>query len=202
MTEEVSLPDDDEDFELDVLEEYPSLKVVAPFLAVMKKVHWFSNLGEDPDQDVVKVAREYADRLGFPDAWPAFLGDWEEAAEAAESLGFNSPAWEAEEQLRASLTETLMLMLDEETLELVTMHVNQEMSPIIEEHVQEVAEDLGIEDEEFLLAAMGAAAQACYLAVLAVMSGAGEDHPLVVRFRIFEAGYWPIGILGNSFLIY
>ena len=192
----------DEILDEDILDTYPSLKTVAPFIEVMRSVRWFRMIGENPAAPVVKDAQAYADALGFPDAWPGFLGDWEEASEAAQSLDFNSPAWEAEEQLRAALTEEALSMLGEDILELVTTHIAQEMNTIIEENADEAAEYLRIDDAEFITAIKGAAVQACYTAALVTMVGAGEDHPFVRRFRLFEAGYWPIGILGNSFLIF
>ncbi len=194
--------EDDFDEIDDIFEELPTLKSVAPFLALASNVHWFRTLGEDVDSRTVDIARAYADSLGFPDAEPAFLADWEEAADAAENTEINSPAWEAEEQLRASLTDDMLGVLDEQTLEMVMTHVAQTVSEAIETAAGEAAQELRIFDEEFVRATSGAAAQATYQAALAAMTGAEEDHPFVLRFQLFERGRWPIGIIGNSFLIF
>ncbi|TNE65147.1 MAG: hypothetical protein EP335_06275 [Alphaproteobacteria bacterium] len=186
----------------DLFDEFPSLRLVAPFLALAENVRWFRGLGELPDARTANLAREYAAALGFPDAEPAFLGDWAEAAEAAESADYNSPAWEAEEQLRAALTADVLEVIDEQTLELVMTHVVQSVSEAIEAAVEEAADDLRVADEEFMNAAFGAAVQACYLAALVAMAGADEDHPFTLRFQLFERGRWPLGIVGNSFLIF
>ncbi len=194
---------DIEDTDLDELfEESPSLKAVAPFLTLASNVRWFRTLGEDVDRRTVDLARAYANALGFPEAYPAFMADWEEAADAAENTEVNSPAWEAEEQLRATLTDDALDVLDEQTLEMVMTHVAQGTSEAIEAAAMEAAQELRIFDEEFVRATSGAAVQATYQAALAAMTGAEEDHPFVLRFQLFEKGRWPIGIIGNSFLIF
>ncbi|NVJ71296.1 MAG: hypothetical protein HWE08_13125 [Alphaproteobacteria bacterium] len=191
--------DDDID---EIFEELPTLKSVAPFLALAGNVHWFRTVGEDPDMETVNLARAYAEALGFPEAEPGFLGDWEEAADAAENTEINSPAWEAEEQLRAALTDDVLGVLDEQTLEMVMTHVASGVSEAIEQGATEAAQELRIFDEEFVRATSGAAVAASYQAALAAMTGADEDHPFALRFQLFEKGRWPIGIIGNSFLIF
>jgi len=186
----------------DLFDDFPSLKSVAPFLAVAQNVRWFRTLGERPAKYVQEHAREYADSLGFPEADPVFLPGWEDAAFAAENPEVNSPAWEAEEQLRAALTMDVLDAVDEDTLQMVMAHVAQTITPHIDEAANEAREYLRIEDEEFVQAAAGAAAQACYQAALVGMAGPEDEHPFVKRFQIFEEGHWPIAILGNSFLIF
>ncbi|MFC4346678.1 hypothetical protein ACFO5Q_02310 [Kordiimonas lipolytica] len=186
----------------EIFDDLPSLKSVAPFVALASNVRWFRTLGEDPDRQTVEIARAYAEALGFPEAEPGFLADWEEAADAAENTEVNSPAWEAEEQLRAALTDDALGVLDEQTLEMVMTHVTGAVSETIEESATEASRDLRILDEEFVRATSGAAVQATYQAALAAMTGAEEDHPFALRFQLFEKGRWPIGIIGNSFLIF
>ncbi len=186
----------------DLFEEYPSLRAVAPFLALAQEVRWYRMLGEMADGESAALARQYSEALGFPDADPAFVPDWEDAAAAAENTDYNSPAWEAEEQLRASLTDDVLAILDENTLELVMTHVVSSVSEAIEAAVDEAAEDLRISDDNFVQAAYGAAIQALYHATLVALAGAEDDHPFVLRFQLFEKGRWPIGILGNSFLVF
>ncbi|MEX0299229.1 MAG: hypothetical protein AB3N28_09175 [Kordiimonas sp.] len=195
------MQDLDNDIE-DLFDDFPSLKSVAPFVEVAKNVRWFRALSEQPAEYVRKYARDYADILGFPEADPVFLPEWEDAAFAAENPEYNSPAWEAEEQLRAALTTDVLSAVDEGTLQMVMTHIAQEITPVIDESADEAREYLRIDDGEFVQAAAGAAAQACYQAALVGMAGAEDDHPFVRRFQIFEAGHWPIAILGTSFLIY
>lgn len=186
----------------DLFEDYPSLRSVAPFLLVAENVHWFRTLGEKPYAETKTAARDYADLLGFPEADPVFLPEWEDAAAAAENTEYNSPAWEAEEQQRAVLTSDVLNLIDEDVLEMVMTHIAGTLTPIIDAAAQEAAEYLRIEDEEFVRAASGAAIQACYQAALVGLVSPEDEHPFVNRFEIFEAGHWPIAIIGNSFLVF
>lgn len=195
-------PEADIDVNEDVLDEHPTLKSVAPFVTLAGDVRWFRALGERPDSQARKLAADYTYALGFPEAEPVFLPEWEDAAAAAENTDLNSPAWEAEEQLRAALTDEVLLALDPETLEMVMAHIAQSITLAIDESAKEAAEFLRIDDESFVLAISGAAAQATYQAALVGMAGEEEDHPLAIRFQLFEKGHWPIGIIGNSFLIF
>jgi len=186
----------------DLFEDYPSLRSVAPFLLVAENVHWFRTLGERPYTETKTAARDYADLLGFPEADPVFLPEWEDAAAAAENTEFNSPAWEAEEQQRAVLTSDVLDLIEEDVLEMVMTHIAGTLTPVIDAAAQEAAQYLRIEDEEFVRAASGAAIQACYQAALVGLVSPEDEHPFVKRFQIFEAGHWPIAIIGNSFLVY
>ncbi|MBL4787731.1 MAG: hypothetical protein JKY60_01310 [Kordiimonadaceae bacterium] len=186
----------------DLFDDFPSLKSVAPFLEVAKNVRWFRSVGERPQDETRIFARDYADLLGFPEADPVFLPLWEDAAAAAENTEYDSPAWETEEQQRAALTSDVLGVLDEDLLEMVMTHVAASVSPVIEEAAAEMVEFLQIPDEEFVRAVSGAATQACYQAVLVGLASPEDDHPFVKRFQIFEAGHWPIAVIGNSFLIF
>lgn len=186
----------------DLLEELPTLSGVAAFIAVVNNMHWFRTLGEMPSDNDRRLAEAYGPALGFPEAEPAFLFDWEDAAAAAESNDINSPSWEAEEQLRASLTDDLLSVLDEDTFEMVLTHINESTIPAIEAAAEDAADYLRIDDGEFVRAAAGAAVQAVHQAALVMLTGADDDHPFALRFRLFERGRWPIGVTGASFLIY
>ena len=186
----------------DVLEEHPTMKSVAPFVMLASDVRWFRALGDRPDSEARKLAADYTAALGFPEADPVFLPEWEDAATAAENTDYNSPAWEAEEQLRAVLTDEVLLALDADTLDMVMTHIAQSITVAIDEAAKEAAEFLRIDDESFVLAISGAAAQATYQAALVGMAGEEEEHPFAIRFQLFEKGHWPIGIIGNSFLIF
>ncbi|WP_374763145.1 hypothetical protein [Yunchengibacter salinarum] len=194
------LPDDDET--APVLDEYPSLKSVAPFLSLATQAGWFRALGERASDHERTLARDYVDMLGFPDAEPVFLADWDDAMAAAEVPDFNHAAWEAEEQLRATLTLEVLTMIDEGTLDMVTAHVQQKVAGPVIAAAEEAADYLRIEDTQFLQALAGAGVQAAWQAALVVMAGGGEEHPFTLRFRLFECGRWPIGVLGRTFSIY
>jgi hypothetical protein len=53
-----------------------------------------------------------------------------------------------------------------------------------------------------IMAAVGAATQACHVAALVVLAAEEEDHSMALKFRLFEAGHWPLGVTGNSFHLF
>ncbi len=163
---------------------------------------WFRAIGDPLDQGLLDDARQYLDSLGFPEAEPALIPNWEDAAFAAESADWNSAAWEAEEQLRAHLIDMVHEEIDAVTVEVALTYVSGIASDAAMGGIREAADFLQIADEAFAQAAVGAAVQACHLAALVLAAGGTADHPFSLKFQLFESGRWPIGIAGNSFNIF
>ena len=118
-----------DDIDLEDLErELPGLARISRFARSLEGVPWFANLGEPLTPGARAAAERYLDGLGFPDADIAILVDWEDAADAAEILDHQSPAWEAEELLRADLTGRALETLSEEALKLAMTLVAEKVS--------------------------------------------------------------------------
>ncbi|WP_138379003.1 hypothetical protein [Luteithermobacter gelatinilyticus] len=183
-------------------EDYPTLVQVGRFARLIAGISWFRNIGEPLSNDVRELARAYGDALGFPGADVAQIYDWDEAAATLETHDLNSPAWEAEEQLLSALHHQALDILDPQMLEVALTHVNSQASDAITERVMSAADLWGIEDEELLRASIGTAIHACYQAALVVAAGESEDHPFALKFRLFEKGWWPLGIVGNTLNIF
>lgn len=178
------------------------LKALNQFGTKLVSTPWFKTIGEPLNDQVLSLANQFTGNLGFPDAVPALIPNWTEAAEAAEALDWNNPSWEAEEALRADLTVRATDLLGEETLEIAMMTLQQLASPIIEESINEAALYLGIQDDTFTRAAHGAAIRGLYLAALVLIVGESEDHPFTAKYQLFELGRWPLDIFGQSFNIF
>ncbi len=52
-----------------------------------------------------------------------------------------------------------------------------------------------LDDPGLAKAAAGAASQACHQAALASLAAAGPTHAFALKFRLFAAGRWPLGIV-------
>ena len=50
--------------------------------------------------------------------------------------------------------------------------------------------------------AAGAAAQACHQAALALAVAAPPEHVFAVKYRLFAAGRWPLGIVGDRCFVF
>lgn len=185
----------------DVFEQLPGLKTFQPFTQMASQTHWFRAIGETPDPLVVTLAEDYAAALGFPECRPYFIREWQEAADAFVTADMNSPAWEAEEQLRVGLAAELSDAIGEDMLMMLMSSLGEQIAPSLEQAAIEASEYLRIDDEEFLRSAIGAGVQVCHQAAMVAMTEAGDDHPFALRFSLFEKGHWPIGIFGGSFLL-
>jgi len=182
--------------------ELPALARIRRFAAAAARIDWLGHVGEHPGPKTMDMAERYIDALGFPDARVALVTDWAEAAAAAETLDFDSAAWEAEEQLRAALTTDALAQVSEEALSVALTHVAAEVNAPIRSSIEEA---LAIWDEPgdaMLDLAVGSAVQACHHGALVLAAQTEEDHPFALKFRLFEAGRWPIGVAGLSFNLF
>ena len=193
------MADFDEDTEL---EDYPGLHAAARFARMIPDVPWFASLGRPFAAAEILAAEGYLANLGFPDARLTAVPDWEDAEEAARNPDWNTEWWEAEEQLRAGLTAEAAQLSDEETLNVVLTLVAQRASEIVHGRAAAAGAAVGGDHEALIRAAAGAATQACYQAALVLAAEAEEDHPFALKYRLFEAGRWPLGIVGQTFHLF
>ena len=193
---------DEDDVEIDALGDYPTLVLVSRFTKLIPRTDWFRYVGEPLEQDVLDKARAYLDVLGFPEATPAEVGDWQEAAYSLETNDWNSPFWEVEQQLMAALTVEVTDTIDPKLLEMVLAHVTSVASEYVGEGVMAAADRWDMHDEELMKAAIGEGVQACYQAALVIAAGVDEAHPFTLKYQMFETGWWPLGVMGNTFNIF
>ncbi len=197
-----------DDRDLEALErELPALARVRRFAHALDRIPWFANLGEPLTPGARALARAYADGLGFPDADVAVLVDWDDAASAAEHEGWNSPAWEAEESLRADLTGRALEILSEDALGIALTLIAERVAEPAKEAMEQASFIWDVEDESQKQLAVGAAVQAAHLAALVLIVAAdpdfdADDHPFTAKFRLFEFGRWPVGVIGSSFNLF
>lgn len=135
------------------------------------------------------------------------LMDWEDAAAVAESLDWQSPAWEAEESLRADLTGRALDLLSEDALRIGMALIAEKVSEPAKDAVEELSYLSDLDDEQIKTLCVGAAVQAANGAALALIAAAdsdfdAENHPLAAKFRLFEFGRWPVSITGSSFNLF
>ncbi|MDA1098832.1 MAG: hypothetical protein O2967_07580 [Proteobacteria bacterium] len=186
------------------LADFPGLLAVSQFVRMLGGVPWFGGLGLELDGREVLLAEEYLLALGFPEARIAPVMDWQEAADAAANPEWNTDWWEAEEQIRMALVAEACLLADEDTVMVALTHLQNQAVQAVAESAELAAEAAGIDDEELIRAAAGGAAQGIYQAglLLAAENENDEHHAFALKYRLFESGRWPIGVIGNSFHIF
>ncbi|MAW79386.1 MAG: hypothetical protein CMI63_04060 [Parvularcula sp.] len=194
--------------DLEALErELPGLARLSRFARSLDRIPWFANIGEALTPGAKAAASDYCAGLGFPDAEIAMLMDWEDAAAVAESLDWQSPAWEAEESLRADLTGRALDLLSEDALRIGMALIAEKVSEPAKDAVEELSYLSDLDDEQIKTLCVGAAVQAANGAALALIAAAdsdfdAENHPLAAKFRLFEFGRWPVSITGSSFNLF
>lgn len=196
------------DTDIEALErELPGLSALSRFARSLDRIPWFANLGEALTPGVQAAAGTYLEGLGFPQADIAILVDWEDAADAAESGDWDSPAWEAEELLRANLTAAAMETMSEDALRIGMTMIADKVSAAAKEAMEQAAYIWDMEDDASRTLAVGAAVQAAHGAALAIVAAAdpsfdAEEHALAAKFKLFEYGRWPVGVTGSSFNLF
>ncbi len=189
-----------EDFSLD---DVPTLAAVAGLARLIPQIPWFSTLGTVIDPDLRATADAYVAALGFPGASVADVVEWEDAEFAAANPDWNTEWWEAEEPLRIALTaQAVELLGDEEMLVVALTNVTKAAAECVHVAAAGAAGGIGRRNPALVRAAAGAATQASYQTALLLAAGGEEDHPFALKFRLFEAGRWPLGIVGSSFNIF
>ncbi|WP_300542637.1 hypothetical protein [Maricaulis sp.] len=197
--------DDPEDADIPrLLDEIPLLYKAKAFAESLNANTWFSRLGEPLDDREKDLARTYLDGLGFPEAEPALLSGWDEAAGAAESLDTDPMGWEAEEMLRTGLVSRALERLDEQAVGAALALVAQKTGDTARDAIEDAAAVADVEDMTLVHAAAGALAQAANGAALVVLAEAEGDeppHPFLARWRLFARGRWPVGLAGATYNI-
>ena len=207
------------DIALEALEaELPALTVLRDFANRASRVSWFTELGEPLDNDCLDLVTLYLEGLGLPETSPAPLLDWRDAADAAQSMDINSEAWEIEEQFRSAATAEALTLISEEGLGIMLTHLASSLSEDVANCVEEALYMADEASSEALTnLAAGAAQQAVHGAALSLAAYAAHalksdphieaieldnddiaNHPLMLRFRLFEMGRWPVSLIGNS----
>ena len=193
--------DDLSDYELS---DFPGLLAASQFARMLRSVLWFTALGEPPDERELVLAEDYLVQPGFPDTEIVMIESWEDAADAALNPDWNTEAWEAEEQLRMGLIAEACERADEEMVMVALANISTAASESAQALAEGMLEADPRLDEELLRAAIGAVAQASYHSalVLAAEDEEPEQHPFSLKFRLFEAGRWPLGVIGRSFHLF
>jgi len=192
----MSEPDDEN--EVIDLEDYPGLVAVARFARGIARVSWFSRVGDPLDEFVRADAEAYLTALGYPEVFVADVAGWSEAEIAATNPDWNAVWWETEEQVRAGLTTDAIALVGAADVNASLTHVGAEVARVIPDAAAAAARRAGTEDDTLIHAAAGAGAQACFQAALVLAAAAEPDHPFAFKFRLFEAGRWPISVIGET----
>jgi hypothetical protein len=189
------------------LADFPGLMAVSQFARMLNTVPWFGVIGEPLDERELILAEDYLLNLGFPEATVSPVEDFETAEEAIRNHDLNTAFWEAEEQARMALYAEAVERADEEVLSMALTYVGHAATESIQFAAEAAVDAFGLQDEGLVRAAAGAAQQSCHLVAL-VLAAEFEDaedqerHPFALKYRLFEMGRWPLGLVGASYYLF
>lgn len=178
-----------------------ALPEVARFARGLRHLSWFAAVGQELTADERREAEDYLRALGIT-AEVATVADWREAERVTRDSQWSRAWWDEEERLRAALLGTAKEIHDEHTLMTALSRVTLDASDVVLGAASIAASRSLVANPALARVAAGAATQAAYQAGLALAAGAGDMHPFAIKFRLFAAGRWPLGLVGTAFHIF
>jgi len=169
------------------------------FLSGLDQAPWFAALGEALTPSERADAEGYLTGLGFENIDVHLITDWGQANAAIQDPNWDQRWWDSAERER----QALLLDANSAHTEIALMsglsRVTQAASKRLPGFAAEAAARHGISDQGLIKAASGAASEAAYQAALALAAGAPASHPFALKYNLFEAGHWPLAVVGNRF---
>lgn len=166
------------------------------------RVPWFAGVGQDLTAGEKRELRDYLRGLGFGAAPIAVTRDWPAAEAVTRDPGWTSAWWDAEERLRLALLERARQHWTEHELMTALTRVTDAATQVTLGAASTAAAREGVADPALARVAAGAASQAAYQAALVRAAGAQATHPFAVKFHLFAAGRWLLGLVGTVFHVF
>jgi hypothetical protein len=179
-----------------------TLAAVARFAESLRHLSWFAAVGQDLSDEERRETRDYVDAIGFPDALIEPVADWRAAEAATRDAQWSRAWWDAEEGERARLLQQAGKTHGQHALLAALSRVTLEASDVVLGAASIAALRSFIADPALARVAAGAATQAAYQAGLALAADAGDAHPFAIKFRLFAAGRWPLGLVASRFFVF
>lgn len=164
---------------------------------------WFSACGLPLEASDLREAVGYLAALGAGAATRVeAVASWDHAELIIRSPMWEPAWWEREEAERKRLLEQCIARLGRETA-LETLGLETSIGhDLIHGAAAIAAARGGVSDPALIRAAAGSASMAAHGQALARLAGAGVDHFFMRRYRLFEGGRWPLGVVDGAFHLF
>jgi hypothetical protein len=179
-----------------------ALAPVVAFADGLRHLSWFAAVGHELTAGERSEASDYLRAIALPDAEVVAVAEWRAAEAATRNARWSRAWWDAEECARSDLLARAGTLHDQRDLMAALSRVTLEASDVVLGAASIAAARSAIADPALARVAAGAATQAAYQAGLALAAGAGGMHPFAIKFRLFAAGRWPLGLVDQTFHVF
>ena len=182
-------------------ERVDALAPVQDFARTLAHASWFAACGEPLSDSEIADARAYVAALGQGALEIFAVPTWRDAAATAQRPDWSRDWWDEEARAQKELQHRAATRFGEAPL-LSALTAVTEAADALHGAAALALGRAGIADPALTRVAAGAAAQACHQAALALAAAAGPDHLFSIKYRLFAAGRWPLGIVGGCFFVF
>lgn len=169
--------------------------------AEIRAASWFAALGEPLTEGDRVDAKAYAAALAFDCMETGVAHDWPEAERLLKAPDWMSTWWDREEALRRELLAEAEALYPERTLWSSLTELTSEAGDLVHGKAATAATRMGNAARASIHVAAGAASQAVYQLAVARLAGHAAS-PFESKFRLYAAGRWPLGIVGNKLILF
>ena len=114
---------------------------------------------------------------------------------------FSPQWWDSEERHRQELTDKAAAALGKEMLHTRLTRISRNASDLLQGTASVALSRSGIADAGLAKSAAGAASIAVHQAALALAANCSGEHPFAAKFRLYQAGHWPLGLYDGDYYI-
>jgi len=174
---------------------------VAAFTAEIPRLKWFTAVGTALAPTVIADAERYVAALGLAPGPVAPVPSWREAAATTQRPDWSRDWWQAESACEQALQRQGAARFGLQPL-LAALTALAEIATGLQTCASAALAAAGLDDPALAKVAAGAAAQACHQRGLALLAGSESGHAFTVKFELFAAGRWPLGIVGGTCFVF
>ena len=183
-----------------------ALPALAQFAQRLGAASWFSVVGETLTAAELADTASYMTGLDLSDVTTREVASWGDAGMCIKAAGWNNAWWDAEDRLRLSLLAQAEQRFGDTVVLAALTGISEQVSDVVHGAAAVAATRSGIADQGLTRAAAGAATMACYQAAVSIAGhiegDLANDDPFIAKYRLFEAGHWPLCVRGAAFYIF
>lgn len=164
---------------------------------------WFSACGLPLEGSDRREVANYLAGLGADASTRVeAVASWDHAELIIRSPLWDTAWWDREEAERKRLLDLCIGRVGrEEALETLGLATSAGHD-LIHGAAAVAAARSGVSDAALIRAAAGSASIAAHGQALARLAGVGDDHFFMRRYRLFEGGRWPLGVVDGAFHLF